>query len=174
MEDDLVTWLSPTSLWKHLRTEPGLCYQQLKKKPKCTNSLLLLWCKALSLICLWHKSLLRSSFTPVNVHVACKGPPTPSLNSLIHQQLIHVFPYLLKAAILLSPLPHETSLMENQLKIYSKDFNYHMRDSPPRMSNRKGTLITWVMKTIIKEKNPPLVKNLFSYKCVYSEVQTFS
>lgn len=30
MEDDLVTWVSPASLWKHLRTEPGLCYQQLK------------------------------------------------------------------------------------------------------------------------------------------------
>lgn len=178
MEDDLVTWVSPTSLWKHLRTEPGLCYQQLKTKPKLHKTPLLLHCcKALSLICLWHKSLLRSSFARVNVHVACKSPRTPSLDNFIHQQLILVFSYLLKADILISPLPPETPSMKNQLKISSKGLNYHIRDSPPRMNKRKGILIPWVMQTdqTIIEKNtfPSLVKNIVSYECVYSELQMF-
>lgn len=41
-----------------------------KNKPEVHKKPLLWhWGKALSLICLWHKSLLRSSFTPVHVHL---------------------------------------------------------------------------------------------------------
>lgn len=141
----------PGSLQPHRESTCGLSqgfaissYSPTTLKPKNKpnkKALLLRWCKVLLLISLWHKSFPRSSFTRVNLHMACKCPPTPSLNSLIYQGLIHMCSYFLKADILKSSLfsPQETSLMKYQLKISSKDLNYHIRDSPPRMNNRKGT-----------------------------------
>lgn len=127
----------PASTWG---PSQGLAQRHPKSNHIKTQKLLLHWGKVLLLICLWHKTFPRSSPTWNDIRKAFNCSPAASC-SLTHQELSHMFSYISKAVIL-EPFPYFPP-MSHHSKIFNwyfvKDLNYHVRDLPPAMNNRKGT-----------------------------------